>query len=82
MIFVRSSSEITIEINFGINEIAICFLISLLCQIGDLFISYFKRLDEVKDAGNILPGHGGMLDRIDGIIFTIPIIYIIFLFFK
>ena len=50
-----------------------CLLISLACQIGDLFISYLKRKAKVKDAGNILPGHGGLLDRIDGIILAVPV---------
>ena len=46
--------------------------ISLINQIGDLVISYFKRKAKLKDTGKILPGHGGMLDRIDGVIFAIP----------
>ena len=53
--------------------------VSLVSQIGDIIISYFKRLFKVKDTGNIIPGHGGILDRIDGMIFAYPFSYIIFL---
>ena len=52
-------------------------IISLISQLGDLTISYFKRMAKIKDTGKILPGHGGLLDRIDGIIFAVPIIYLI-----
>ena len=58
--------------NFSGSIILFCLLISLACQLGDLIISYFKRLAKVKDTGKILPGHGGMLDRIDGVIFALP----------
>ena len=60
------------------NEVIIfCLILSLTCQIGDLLISYFKRKAKVKDTGNILPGHGGILDRIDAIIFGVIISFLI-----
>ena len=52
--------------------LVIIFFISLVSQLGDLIISVFKRITKIKNTGSILPGHGGLLDRIDGIIFTIP----------
>ena len=52
-------------------------IFSTIAQAGDLIISYFKRLNEVKDTGAILPGHGGFLDRIDGIIFAVPTVFIL-----
>ncbi len=51
----------------------ITLFISFVCQLGDLFFSFLKRKANVKDTGKILPGHGGLLDRIDGILFAIPI---------
>ena len=56
--------------------ILLILFISTISQIGDLIISYFKRKAKLKDTGRILPGHGGFLDRIDGIIFVMPITYI------
>ena len=67
-IFKNNSFEFLLSILF----------ISLISQIGDLIISYFKRLAKIKDTGKILPGHGGLLDRIDGIIFAIPVSYLLF----
>ena len=53
-------------------------MISTISQIGDIIISYFKRLSKIKDTGKIIPGHGGLLDRIDGMVFAFPFSYIIF----
>ena len=55
-------------------------LVSFISQIGDLFISYLKRKAKIKDTGKILPGHGGILDRVDGIIFAIPFSYFLLKF--
>ena len=68
--------------NLGLDNMLFLFIlfISFISQIGDLIISYFKRLAKVKDTGKLLPGHGGLLDRVDGIIFAIPTSYLLFYF--
>ena len=59
--------------SFEFNILIIAFATSVSCQIGDLFFSFLKRKAKIKDTGNFLPGHGGVLDRIDGILLGIPI---------
>ena len=61
----------------GLYFLIIILFISLINQIGDLIISYFKRKAKIKDTGKILPGHGGLLDRIDGMIFVFPTYFIL-----
>jgi phosphatidate cytidylyltransferase len=64
-----------IDLPFNLTNIIFCLLVSLISQLGDLFISLIKRKAKIKDTGNLLPGHGGILDRVDGIIFAVPFSY-------
>ena len=77
------SAIILTNFNFGeeipINWFIFVFIISTISQLGDIIISYFKRLSKIKDTGKIIPGHGGLLDRVDGMIFVFPFLYLIFL---
>ncbi len=61
-----------IQIEFSFKSFIWLISMSIFCQIGDLFISYFKRKAKIKDTGNLLPGHGGLLDRLDSVLFGIP----------
>jgi phosphatidate cytidylyltransferase len=65
----------SLDLEFNLINIIFCLLISLISQLGDLFISLIKRKAQIKDTGNLLPGHGGILDRVDGIIFAVPFSY-------
>ena len=59
--------------SIGIDILFLIFMVSFISQIGDLFISFLKRRAKIKDTGSFLPGHGGILDRIDGILFALPL---------
>ena len=73
LILIFNSEYLNLKFNF--TNISFCLLVSLISQLGDLFISLLKRKAEIKDTGTILPGHGGILDRVDGIIFAVPFSY-------
>ena len=83
-IFILDTQNIdfNLKILSSLNIYLFIILISTISQIGDIFISYFKRLSKIKDTGKIIPGHGGLLDRVDGMIFAFPFSYIIFLLIK
>lgn len=63
--------------NTPLQYFILTILISSVSQVGDIFVSYFKRLSKIKNTGKIIPGHGGLLDRIDGMIFSFPVFYLV-----
>ena len=67
--------------NFNFLFILTGLIVSITCQLGDFFFSYLKRKAKKKDTGNFLPGHGGFLDRIDGILFGVPVGFIFLLLY-
>jgi len=68
---------LNLTINFQI--IIIATMTSIFCQLGDLIFSYLKRKIKIQDTGKILPGHGGLLDRLDGILLGLPLGFLIFI---
>ena len=66
-----------LDLEFNLSNIIFCLLVSLISQLGDLFVSLLKRKAKIKDTGYLLPGHGGILDRVDGIIFAVPFSYLL-----
>jgi len=78
-IFIVSITSIYFLNFLNLKLIFVAFATSIFCQLGDLLISFLKRKAKLKDTGNFLPGHGGILDRIDGIIFGLPIGFITFI---
>ena len=79
LIILSNTDYLDLELNK--NNIVFSLLVSLISQLGDLFVSFLKRKAKVKDTGKILPGHGGILDRVDGIIFAVPFSYFLLNYF-
>ena len=75
LVFIKYIDDLNLKNNDQLVILLVILLISFISQIGDLIISYFKRKAKLKDTGKIIPGHGGLLDRVDGLIFVMPIIY-------
>ena len=77
IIFIHLSNIEASFLELNLVNIMFSLFVSLICQLGDLFFSYFKRLNNKKNTSNLLPGHGGLLDRIDGLVIVLPIISLI-----
>jgi phosphatidate cytidylyltransferase len=81
--FFNNFSRLDLGLNIEITKqlIIIVLLTSLVSQIGDLIVSFFKRKSKIKNTGILIPGHGGLLDRIDGMIFAFPFVFLLSKFF-
>ena len=77
-LLLSSNHFLTKPIQISSDIFIFILFISTVSQLGDITISYFKRLSKMKDTGKIIPGHGGLLDRIDGMIFAYPFSLLIF----
>ena len=84
VLFFNYSNEISKIINIkatakalSFNNFILTIFISTISQLGDISVSYFKRKSKIKDTGKIIPGHGGLLDRIDGMLFAFPFSYLL-----
>ena len=84
--YVLSLSIIPIILKYNLINIEkflvlvfLVIIVSTISQCGDIIVSYFKRISKIKDTGKIIPGHGGLLDRIDGMIFAYPFSYLLIL---
>ena len=80
-IIVFSFSIFIFTKNFSYIVVILAIITSIACQLGDLFFSFLKRKAKIKDTGNFFPGHGGVLDRLDGIFLGIPIGFISLILF-
>ena len=80
VVFNELSRPVLVSDLTPIPEILLTIIFSTVAQTGDLVISYLKRLEKIKDTGKILPGHGGIFDRIDGLMFVVILTFILYKF--